>query len=307
MKGCEVVVVGGMSNFLFFSNPIFFDKSKDLTIEGVMLDTIKIDESLLDFLESKSEWGYETILLGEFANSLEAGNVSNGGLQIDYLKLKKRKKDELTWQDIKIFKYNPEVKRYNFEDRLVESIEKYEYSIQPITSDILGSESIEEIYTEFKGIWIVGDKNAQQLIYNTEISEIKSNISQNIVTTLGSRYPFLIKNGSINYREFTVQGKLVSKETAKGQGIDKYEEKKLRNTIMKFLEDGKPKIIKDNSGNYILCQIVDSPILKPINDLNRSIYDISFNVVEIGDAYDEDTLLQYGLIKSEDITIEWGE
>lgn len=304
MKGCEIVVVGGMSNFLFFSNPIFFDKSKDLTIEGVMLDTIKIDESLLDFLESKSEWGYETILLGEFANSLEAGNVSNGGLQIDYLKLKKRKKDELTWQDIKIFKYNPEVKRYNFEDRLVESIEKYEYSIQPITSDILGSESIEEIYTEFKGIWIVGDKNAQQLIYNTEISEIKSNISQNIVTTLGSRYPFLIKNGSVNYREFTVQGKLVSKETAKGQGIDKYEEKKLRNTIMKFLEDGKPKIIKDNSGNYILCQIVDSPILKPINDLNRSIYDISFNVVEIGDAYDEDTLLQYGLIKSEDITIE---
>lgn len=298
------MVVGGMSNFLFFSNPIFFDKSKDLTIEGVMLDTIKIDESLLDFLESKSEWGYETILLGEFANSLEAGNVSNGGLQIDYLKLKKRKKDELTWQDIKIFKYNPEVKRYNFEDRLVESIEKYEYSIQPITSDILGSESIEEIYTEFKGIWIVGDKNAQQLIYNTEISEIKSNISQNIVTTLGSRYPFLIKNGSVNYREFTVQGKLVSKETAKGQGIDKYEEKKLRNTIMKFLEDGKPKIIKDNSGNYILCQIVDSPILKPINDLNRSIYDISFNVVEIGDAYDEDTLLQYGLIKSEDITIE---
>lgn len=298
------MVVGGMSNFLFFSNPIFFDKSKDLTIEGVMLDTIKIDEALLDFLESKSEWGYETILLGEFANSLEAGNVSNGGLQIDYLKLKKRKKDDLTWQDIKIFKYNPEVKRYNFEDRLVESIEKYEYSIQPITSDILGSESIEEIYTEFKGIWIIGDKNAQQLIYNTEISEIKSNISQNIVTTLGSRYPFLIKNGSINYREFTVQGKLVSKETAKGQGIDKYEEKKLRNTIMKFLEDGKPKIIKDNSGNYILCQIVDSPILKPINDLNRSIYDISFNVVEIGDAYDEDTLLQYGLIKSEDITIE---
>lgn len=298
------MVVGGMSNFLFFSNPIFFDKSKDLTIEGIMLDTIKIDEALLDFLESKSEWGYETILLGEFANSLEAGNVSNGGLQIDYLKLKKRKKDDLTWQDIKIFKYNPEVKRYNFEDRLVESIEKYEYSIQPITSDILGSESIEEIYTEFKGIWIVGDKNAQQLIYNTEISEIKSNISQNIVTTLGSRYPFLIKNGSINYREFTVQGKLVSKETAKGKGIDKYEEKKLRNTIMKFLEDGKPKIIKDNSGNYILCQIVDSPILKPINDLNRSIYDISFNVVEIGDAYDEDTLLQYGLIKSEDITIE---
>lgn len=298
------MVVGGMSNFLFFSNPIFFDKSKDLTIEGIMLDTIKIDEALLDFLESKSEWGYETILLGEFANSLEAGNVSNGGLQIDYLKLKKRKKDDLTWQDIKIFKYNPEVKRYNFEDRLVESIEKYEYSIQPITSDILGSESIEEIYTEFKGIWIVGDKNAQQLIYNTEISEIKSNISQNIVTTLGSRYPFLIKNGSINYREFTVQGKLVSKETAKGQGIDKYEEKKLRNTIMKFLEDGKPKIIKDNSGNYILCQIVDSPILKPINDLNRFIYDISFNVVEIGDAYDEDTLLQYGLIKSEDITIE---
>lgn len=297
------MIIGGMSNFLFFSNPIFFDKSKSLEIEGIMLDYIKIDETLLDFIQEKSEWGYETVILGEFMNSLEAGNVSNGGLQIDYLKLKKRKKDELTWQDIKIFQYNPETRRYNFEDRLVESIEKYEYAVQPITSEILGSESIDEVYTEFNGIWIVGDKNDQQLVYNTELSEIKNNISQNIVTTLGSKYPFLITNGNVNYREFTVKGRIVSKETAKGQGINRYEEKKLRNTIMKFLGDGKPKIIKDDSGNYILCQIVDSPTLTPINDLNRFIYDISFSVVEIGDVYDEDTLIQYGLMKSEDIMI----
>ena len=298
------MLLGGISNLLTFSNPLFFDKSKELSLEGINLDYIKIDEALMEFINEKSEWGYETVLLGEFHNTLEAGNVTNGGLQIDYLKIKKRKKDELTWQDVKIFPYNPEVKRYNFEDRLVESYETYEYAIQPITSEILGSESIDEVYVEFDGIWVVGAKNEYQIKYNSELSEIRSNISQNIVTTLGSQYPFLIRNGNMNYREFTVSGRLVSKETAKENGINGYEEKKLRRIISSFLADGKPKIVKDNSGNYVLCQVSGTPTLSPLNDLNRDIYDISFDVVEIGDAYDEDTLLQYGLINSEDLMIE---
>lgn len=297
------MLLGGISNFLIFSNPILFDKGESLSIEGINLDYIKIDEDLIEFLNEKGEWGYETILLGEFINNLEAGNVSNGGLQIDYLKLKKRKKDELIWQDIKIFSYDPEVKRYNFEDRLVESYETYEYAVQPITSEIVGSESIESIDVEFDGIWIIGEFNEHQLFYNTEIQEIKSNVSQNVVTTLGNRYPFVIKNGNINYKEFSVSGRIVSKMSCDTSRPNFKEEKKLRNVIMSFLENGKPKIIKDNSGNYVLCQIVDTPTLSPINTLDRGIYDISFNVVEIGDSYDEDTLLQYGLIKESDIKI----
>lgn len=300
------MIIGSLGHKLYFMQPFLLSSSNKMEIKNIMLDEIKIDEALLEFIDEKREWGYDTIIYGTFKNTLEAGNIYGvNEVPIHKLLLKRRKKDELTWHNVKMFSFSKEVERYNFKDSLVESLETYEYSVQPVMeSGVMGSDTVGEVITDFDGVWMIGNEYSYQIKYNTEIGAISTNTVTNMVTTLGSKYPFIVVNGSISYKTFEVRGRIMSNETLSLEGgIDRFAEKKTRVKLESFLYDKKPKIIKDNSGNYLLVQINNDIQLEPVNDFGRQMYDISFSVIEIGDAYDEDLLLSYGIIKSEDLQV----
>lgn len=289
------MIMGSLFNKLYFSRPLILNEIEKVELTNCIADYIKIDEGIKDFKDIP-EWSYDTVIYAEFKNNLNAGNMGNNSdLPIEKIKIKKRKKGDTKWSNVVDIPFVSNM-TYSYKDKLVESLETYEYAVQGILGSTLLSEKISSVDCEFSGIWLIGKEQEYYLQFNDEISEITNNETYNVVTTLGSKYPFIIKNGSVNYRTFSVTGTLISEASDKISKIDKFEEKKLRNNINTFLNDGQPKLIKDGSGIYVLSQI-SNVVLTPRVDAYRYIYDISFEITEINDCYDENVLKSYGLIE----------
>lgn len=289
------MITGSLFTRMYFNQPLMLDKIDTVELKNCIADYIKIDEEIKDFKDIP-EWDYDTVIYAEFKNNLNAGNMNNNSdLPIEKIKIKKRKKGDTTWSNVIDIPFSKNM-IYSHKDKLVESLETYEYAVQGILGSTLLSEKISTVDCEFSGIWLIGKEQKYQLQFNDEISEISNNETYNVVTTLGSKYPFIIKNGNVNYRTFSVTGTLISEASDKVSIINRFEDKKLRSNINKFLNDGKPKLIKDNSGIYVLSQI-SNVVLTPRTDSYRYVYDISFEITEIADAYDETILRSYGLMK----------
>lgn len=271
-------------------------------LQSVIVDQIRFDEGTNESdTSAKEEWGYNTALLAKFQNTLEAGNITNGGLKVTHLKIKKRKENDLQWQDIKLFTFDNTVTNYSYEDKLISSLDAIEYSVQPLgEGGVLGKENTATIDVDFDNLWIMGKDEQYQLIYNTELGNIETVQRQGIIETIGSQYPFIIDNAAINYKKTDIKALLLTDSTVNhtsGERIDKKAEKKLRTDIMNFFMDKKPKIFKDNSGNYMLVRITEPPVLIPMKELDNLLYEVTFNVIEIGNANDNATLRSYGFIE----------
>ena len=42
--------------------------------------------------------------------------------------------------------------------------------------------------------------------YNPRVSSFKTVLSESKINTIGSKFPFIFKNGNINYKEFSIAG-----------------------------------------------------------------------------------------------------
>ncbi|MCD3194819.1 hypothetical protein G8S49_05980 [Clostridium botulinum C] len=291
-----------LTNGFFGVNNVIGDINK-IIIKDCKMDEIKMDEEILEYIKSKEEWDYNTVMLAKFHNNLSAGNVENNGVKIEKLKLKKRNIENMRWMDVKIFNYDPRIRNYNYQDRLTEALETYEYAVQPMTNGIVGEEITKQIESDFESAWIVGKDTQYQLKYNMNLGDFETVRKVNVFEPLGSRYPIVIENGDINYKKTTLKALLVADTTSRGecQGqVDRKSEKKLRQKIERFFNGGQPFIFKDSSGNYMLAKSTLPIKLIPNNDLSQQLYEINLDVCEIGDCYNTNLLKQYGFIDKED-------
>ena len=306
-KGMFEIIIGfnffgkGLEGNVFVDNAplgkIYYHELKNCKV-----DYEKIDETLLDFLPSKKQWDYDTIVQTDFAN-LEVSNVSDTNVPIKYLKVKKRKKDTYKWEEVYVFDFNKAIQTYQFSDKLIESLTDYEYAIQPIAvNGIVGNEKIQEVETDFAGLWIVNE-NLEQYQFdlglngNIQLGNVATISKSTVLETLGGKYPIISSNGDVGYKKTTFKCALVDKDF-KGQEIkDRKAQKQYREKIEKFLGDGKPKIIKHSEGLYLLAIIPKESInITPFNDLNGMITELEFEIVEVGDANDTEKLQELKFI-----------
>ena len=222
------------------------------------------------------------------------------GLPINKLLIRRRKKDDYKFEDVRAFDFDPDVQFYEFKDRFIESHEDYVYGIQPmggsVENPVLGETTNGEVESEFDSVWIVGKDTQYRLMYNLEVGDYETVIPTGITETLGSQYPIVSKSGNVKYRKGNIRCMLVSDKTMEYGDINPKEEKKIRRSIMAFLTDNKPKYFKDGSGEAMLISIINAPTLSPRNELNQLIYEIGVEFVEIG-GIDSNTLINAGLFE----------
>lgn len=299
------MILGSLCTQLYFNSPVLGNQFNNLELQKVVYDEVKLDEEKLNFTTEKVDWGYNTVAYSKFQNTISAGNLSDNGIKVTHLKLRKRKLNELKWHDIVAIPFETNKQSYELSDSMVEPLEEYSYQLYPISEGgVLGSPTTATIEADFEGIWVIGKDEKYQFKYglnsNMELGQIETVQKSAVIETIGSKYPFIFDNGAVNYKKTNVKALLVSKNTlnhSSDEQIDRRAEKQLRQSIHSFLTDKKPKIFKDSSGNYMLVRIVDTPVLIPSNELNQQVYEVTFNVVEIGDVYNDDTLRAYGFIE----------
>ena len=191
-----------------------------------------------------------------------------------------------------------------YNDIMVESGITYKYTVQPKmlnTSRLVVSDSVEATPV-YEHTWLLGQNNAHLSIgFNLNLSNFKTVIKEAKIETIGSQYPFFVRNGDIKYREFSLSGLICQNMDATNSlKIGEYEnrhiqERMFRDSLHELLLDGRPKLFKSETEGLILVYL-SNVSLTPNNVLGRMLYDFSMTATEIGRA-DVDNLSEAEIIQ----------
>lgn len=191
-----------------------------------------------------------------------------------------------------------------YHDIMVESGITYKYTVQPKmlnTSRLVVSGSVEATPV-YEHTWLLGQNNAYLSIgFNLNLSNFKTVIKEAKIETIGSQYPFFVRNGDIKYREFSLSGLICQNMDATNSlRIGEYEnrhiqERMFRDSLHELLLDGRPKLFKSETEGLILVYL-SNVSLTPNNVLGRMLYDFSMTATEIG-RVDVDNLSEAEIIQ----------
>lgn len=243
-------------------------------------------------------WDFDTILHALFDGNLHAGNVDFTVDQVSKIRIKRRKMNSYEW--ITLFEVPIQsIEDFNFEriDRYARSNQEYEYALVPVLGDAEGNLNTNSITSSFEGIYLM----EKELGYGSRL-EVTTTVQKNrpsaVVNTLGRKMPYVVTNGLNNYYSGQVSTIFVDQD-AQTCDLDIEHGWIYRDSILDFLCDGNPKILKHEDGRMWMVQITGTPSESesPHPDFPTT----SFEWVEIGSAESSTMLYSNNFI---DVNVE---
>ena len=198
----------------------------------------------------------------------------------------------------------------SYDDFTIESGELYKYEITYTNLNDNSYFIVEgPIISVFDHAFLTGEGTQLCVKFNPNISSFRRNVSDNSITTIGSQYPFVTRNGKMDYRVFSLSGTIAYEMDAEhqfssrtdiysewinvygtyfvnhfiNQMNDRITQRKFRELVMDYLYDDMPKLFRSTPEGNILVRITDVN-LTPKQELARMIYDFSCTATEIGEA-----------------------
>ena len=113
------------------------------------------------------------------------------------------------WEELFVFSLNYEPPtRSLFKDFTVEQGKYYTYSIQRINKHGVYSDRIKSntIYADFEDLFIYDGQRQLKIRFNPQVNNIKTQLSESKVDTIGSKYPFFFRNARVGYKILPVSG-----------------------------------------------------------------------------------------------------
>lgn len=175
-----------------------------LTSKKTAITTLKTSINVVNNYEN----GYiEISLQGDLDDS------GNETLAIGSFKVL-RASEKYDFQDWKeIFDFNlinqpPSIKTWK--DYTVEQGVTYKYAIQQYNNKGIYSDKIlsKIVYADFEDSFLFDGEKQLKIRYNPKVSSFKHTLLESKMDTLGSKYPFIFRNGNVGYKEFPINGLL---------------------------------------------------------------------------------------------------
>lgn len=228
-----------------------------------------------------------------------------------------------SWDEVYKFSYlnvtlNKSDKILLWEDYTVEQGEEYLYAIQAYNSRNLYSNRLNakngKIKIDFVDAFLYDGERQLKIRFNPKVSNFKNNVLESKMDTLGSKYPFIFRNGYVHYKEFQISGliSLLSDENnnfiLNDDTIDSnenrlstpaintlvsdlktnlsadniYNERKFKLEVLEWLNNGEAKIFRSpTEGNYIVRLMNVS--LTPNDTLGRMLHTFQCTAYEIAE------------------------
>lgn len=232
-------------------------------------------------------------------------------------------KDGYSWENFKYFNLQSEdpEKRY-FMDYTVEQGVTYRYSIQQFNVNGVYSdrEISNDIIADFEDLFLYDGDRQLRVRFNPKVASFKKDLAETKTETIGSKYPFIFRNGKVNYKEFSISGLIsyrmndtetfgVLKDIGITNDIDSITsnhftnslvsyniaaERQFKLEVLEWLTNGEPKIFRSPSeGNYIVRLMNVS--MSPTDTLGRMLHTFTCTAYEIA-AFTYENLNAYNLI-----------
>lgn len=202
------------------------------------------------------------------------------------------------WEEVYSEKFNdtPQTLNKIFYDYNIESGVLYKYRVNNVVSNI-GLLAYDDIFLN-------GNNKQLKIQFNPTISSFRRTVLDSKTETLGGKYPYVRRNGDVNYQEFPLSGLITihmdedfyelpahyqeHNEVYEDYNVqnqinayyDRIKEKEFRQQVLDFLYDGKIKLFKSTTEGNILIKLTDIS-LTPNNALGRMIYTFQANATEV--------------------------
>ena len=230
------------------------------------------------------------------------------------------------WEDIHTESFEENSKLdYTWYDYTIKSGVYYKYLAQRRTS--VGNRGI-AIYAEggpfmmlFDDMYLTGGDGQLNIRFDPSVSSFKRTVSESRTDTIGSKYPFIKRNGYVEYKQFPIGGTIThlmdpshlitSREEIFRDSLDYYNEfnkdknvriddfndwtyeREFREKVMDFLYDNKVRLFRSPTEGNILVKIMDINFT-PNATLGRRIYSFTATAYEV-DAANIKNYDKYGI------------
>lgn len=220
------------------------------------------------------------------------------------------------WEDIhtESFKENTEL-NFVWRDYTIKSGVYYKYLAQKRNS--IGSRGVaihaenEPFMILFDNMYLTGEEGQLNIRFDPSISSFKRIVSESKIETIGNKYPYIKRNGYIEYRQFPIGGTIThlmdpshlitSKEEIFRDSLEYYNEfnedkdiridefndwtyeREFREKVIDFLYANKVRLFRSATEGNILVKITDIN-LTPNETLGRRIYSFTATASEIDEA-----------------------
>lgn len=227
-----------------------------------------------------------------------------------------------TWLPVSNFRMTGELpSAFLFRDYTIEQGATYLYSLQQYNDYGIYSNRLltKEVVAQFEDAYLFDGERQLKIRFNPKVSSFKTVVLESKKNTIGSKYPFIFRNGAVEYKEFPINGLIsymmdndeffLSKE--KDLYIKNWQnttditdenvmlERLFKLEVLDWLNNGKVKLFKSpQEGNYIVRLMNVS--LSPIDTVSRMLHNFSCQASEIAD-FTPENLQTYGLINTEEI------
>ena len=229
--------------------------------------------------------------------------------------------DYKIWDIIGNFSLNTTVSKtapYQVKDYTVAAGVGYKYGLQKYNvNNIFQKKVISDIVVPyFEDAFLYDGKRQLRIRFNPKISSFKPVVQESKKITLGRKYPYVLRNGVVNYKEFSISGLIsylmdndgmfISKKELLSLTLDEFAEttdiideniaieRRFKIAVLDWLNDGSIKLFKSPyEGNYLVR--LTNISLSPNDTTSRMIHTFSCTATEVAD-YSVSALKDYDLL-----------
>lgn len=220
-----------------------------------------------------------------------------------------------------------------WEDFTVQHGMSYRYALQAYNTKGLYTNRMENVegpvLADFEDAFLFDGERQLKIQFNPKVSSFKSTILESKMDTLGGKYPFIFRNGNVEYKEFPISGLISMRSDPNGRfmsGINRpstdtrrnpgppsaqydmphwlttdniRKEREFKLAVLDWLNNGKPKLFRSpGEGNYIVR--VMNVSLTPNDTLGRMLHTFNSTAYEIAE-YTFDNMNSFGFIQVPEI------
>ena len=113
-----------------------------------------------------------------------------------------------TWDEVFTFELHGEhLDRALFNDFTIEQNTGYRYALQQYNQKLVSNKLLSKvIHIDYEDIYLSDEDHLLRVCFNPNISTFKPTILESKLETIGSKYPYMFRNGIVNYKEFAITG-----------------------------------------------------------------------------------------------------
>ncbi len=272
-------------------------------IQNGVFDHLNISKNVTDAYNTTvpSDWNYDTIFNADFNGEISGGNVDQIAGEITEVRIKRRIKGTFDWTTIRVIPIaDTSQLTFLITDNIALNNTEYEYAFVPVTNNVEGNYIIESIMSHFNGVYICDVNTVFKFMEGVEYGASDATQKIGVFQPFNRQYPVIVSNGVINYQTGSIGGFILPDDFEETGNLNRAEMVSKRKVLVDFLNNKKPKVIKDWNGNSFLCFITGNPQTTFDNNYGMGIAKVNASWTEIGDVNNKKDLYESGMIPTED-------